>query len=125
MKNYFRYLLTGALLLVALIISHDQKSEFHTAGIETPEIEQVELLAEVSASQSVRYTDPSSYRLYTALVKESFSERFNIYAFQDFASNQALLKVQTQIYLELKPALEIQSGQYKHHHSMFGDPPVV
>lgn len=125
MKHYFRYLITGAVLLIALIIFHDQKSELHTAGIETPEIEQIGLLAEVSVSQSARSTDPTSCRLYTAIVKDSFSGRFNIYAFQDFATNQTLLKLQIHIYLELKSDLEFQSIQYLHHHSGFGDPPVA
>jgi len=122
-KHYFRYLVTGAVLLVALIIFNDKKSELPSTGTETPEIEQVELLAELCSTPFARFTDPSYWL--SAIVKEFFSGRFKIKAFKDFASPQTLLKAQIRIYLEHKSDLEFQSDQYLHHHTSREEPPLT
>jgi len=122
-KNYFQYLFTGALLLVALIIFNRQDSEGTTQDRDTPDIAQIELLAEVNSSQFANSAVPP-FRL-TVAVNESFSGNLHRRKFQYFASHQTLYKAQKQLYLELKPDLDFQSGLYLYHHPRFGDPPVA
>lgn len=114
---------TGAVLLVALIIFNSQENKHSTQGADTPDIEQIELLAEVYSNPFTGSTIPS-YRL-TVVVSKSFSGNLNHSEYQHFASHQTLFIAQKHLYLELKSDLEFQSGQYLHYHPRFGDPPVA
>ena len=123
MKNYFHFLFTCALLLVAFIVFNGPESEGPTGEADTPVFSQIEQQAEVNFSQCTNSAVPP-FRLF-AVVNESFSGSLNHPGLEHFASHQTLFKARKQLYLELKPDLDFKSGQNYHPHSRFEDPPVA
>jgi hypothetical protein len=121
-KHYFQYLFSGAVLLVALMISNGQKNESPNTVTGNPVTDHIELLAELSPGQYFGLTF-SSCNHSSVLVKESLLDRHKDHESLDSAVNQTLLKTQMLIHLELKPGLDFQSGQILHHLSGFADPP--
>jgi len=112
-----------ALLLVALMIFNGQKSECVTQETGNPDIERIELLAEVCSNQLASSSVPSYWR-YSRVIIEAISGNFNHLEYLNLAEHQIRIKAQMQIHLELKPVIYFQSGQNLHHRSRYDDPPV-
>ena len=118
MKYLFRFLFTGAILLVSLMIFNGQKNEDLAQAREHPDIEHIELQAEICfmriASSSV-----FSYWRSTGVIMVPVSD--NLYD----PGYLLRLKIQTQIHRELKPELNYHSGHYLQHQSPFEEPPIA
>ena len=115
---------TGAVLLVALMIFNDQKSECVTQETGRPDIEHIELLAEVCSNQLASSSVPSHWR-YSGVIIEAISGKFNSIKYLNSVEHLIRFNTQMQIHLELKPDLDFQTGQNLHHYSGYEDPPVA
>jgi len=111
-------LFTGAILMVSLIILNGQKNEDIPQEREHPDIEHIELQAEICfpriASSSVL-----SYWRSTGVIM--------VPVLDNLSDPECLLsfKNQMRIHRELKPELDFQSGHYLQHHSPFEDPLIA
>ena len=114
---------SGALLLVALMIFNGQKSECVTQETGNPDIERIELLAEVCSNQLASSSVPS-YWHYSRVIIEAISGKFTSIEYLNSVEDLIRFNTQMQIHLELKPGLDFQSGQNLHHRSRYDDPPV-
>lgn len=114
---------TGAVLLVALMIFNGQKSECDTLETGNPDIEHIDLQAEVCSNQTAASSVPS-YLRYSGVVIEAISGKFNSIEYLNSVEQLIRYNTQMQIHLELKPDLDFQSGQNLHHRSRYDDPPV-
>ena len=118
MKLLSRFLFTAAILLVSLMIFNGQKNEDPTRVRENPDIEHIELQAEICftriASSSIfSYQRNSGERIVPA--SESFNDPEYLIR----------LKIQIKIHHELLPELDHQSGHFLQHHSPFEDPLIA
>jgi len=120
-KHYFHFLFAFALLLGSLIVFNVQKPECFTLVSENPDIEHVELLAEVpsgnAAASSVQSIRPNS-----GIIHEFISGKLKQPENRNFADHRVRMKTQMQIHLDLKPVLSKQSGPYLYHRSSYDDP---
>ena len=114
----------GVLLLGSLILFNNQKSECLTQLRENPEIEHIELLAEVPPSNAPE-SSVQSNRKYSGIVHEFISAKLKQLEYRNITDHQVRMKTQMQIHLELLPVLGIQSGQDLHHRSSYDDPPFL
>ena len=118
MKHLFRFLFTGAILLASLIILNSQKSEDIARHGEHPDIEHIELQAEICSIRIASSSGLSSWRNSVAIevpVSDHCSD----------SEYLLRLKNQMQIHRELLPELGHQSGHYLQHHSPFEDPLIA
>ena len=113
MKHYFHFLFTGAVLLVSLMIFNGQKELCDTHATSNPDIEHIDLLAEICSTQIASTSVPSYWHN---------SGNLNHLEYLNTVEHQIRLKTQMQIHLELKPGLDFQSGQNLHPHSRYEDP---
>ena len=103
MKHLFRFLFTGAILLVSLLIFNNQKGEYPSKERENPDTALVELHAEICftriASSSIlsfpRHS-PELWVISSDQIKDT-----------EFLMRQ---KIQMHIHQEIKPDLSSQSG---------------
>jgi len=117
-KHLFRLLFTGAILLVSLIIFNGQKNEDFAQVSEHPDIEHVELQAEICFARTASATTLSNWRT---------SGEINVPVSEHLNDPEYLLRLkkQMQIHRDLKPELGYQSGHYLQHHSLFEDPLIA
>ena len=124
MKHLGHILFAFALLLGLLIISHHQKGENARHEGEPPDLEHIEIAAEIHAFRiKESRTQPSSSL--SALTSRIFGEKFRDPADLNHSSYQVLIKIQQDIFLELKPVIDFRSGQYHYYPSTYGDPPGI
>ncbi|MEA3460339.1 MAG: hypothetical protein U9R49_00580 [Bacteroidota bacterium] len=123
MKLYFHFLFSCALLLGSLIVFNVQKPESLTLVSENPDIEHVELQAEINSNQ----TSASSVPSIRLSLKESFelvTGNLKHLEYLSSADHLARIKMQVLIHLEIKPVLGTQSGQDHHQSHRYEDPPL-
>jgi len=113
-KQLSRFLFTAAILLVSLLIYNGQKGEDITRQGEHPNIEHIELQAEICIT---RFTSASvlSFWRNSGVIIEPPAGNLNDPEYL------IRLKIQTQIHQELKPGLDFQSDPYLQHHSPYED----
>jgi len=117
-KHLFRILFTAAILLVSLMIFNGQKSEDLTRASENPDIERIELQAEICFMRIASASGQSNWRSPGAgIVPVSSNTNDSEY--------QIRLKHQMQIHREFLPELVYQSGHYLQHHTSFEDPLIA
>lgn len=114
---------TGAVLLVSLMIFNGQKDESNTRVTANPDIEHITLTAEI-ASPQIASTSVSSYWRNSGILSEPVSDYLQYLEYLNFVEHQIRLKAQMQIHQELKPGINIQSGQLLHYRPRYDDPPV-
>ena len=118
MKHLFRILFTGTILLVSLIIFNGQKDEDIARHGEHPDIEYIELQAEICSIRIASSSGLSFWRNSVA-IKVPVSDHFKD------AEYLLRLKNQMEIHRELLPELDRQSGHYLQNHSPFEDPLIA
>jgi len=111
-----------ALLLGSLILFNSQKSESTRQVAEIPDIEYIDLQAEVPSNTAAASLVPSKQSSGTVL--ESITGKLKHPEYLNFAAHQVLIKTQIQIHLELKHLIGFQSDTYLHHRSSYDDPPL-
>ncbi len=121
MKHYFQFIFAGVLLLGSLILFNNQKSECLTQLRENPEIEHIELLAEVPPS-NVPESSVQSNSKSSGIVHEFISGKLKQLEYRKFTDHQVRMKTQMQIHLDLKPVLSKQSGPFLYYRSSYDDP---
>jgi hypothetical protein len=109
------------LLLSSLILFNNQKSECLSQARENPEIEHIELLAELPSSNATE-SSVQSNRHNSGIVHEFISGKLKQLEYRNFAHHQVRMKTQMQIHLDLKPVLSKHSGPYLYHRSSYDDP---
>ena len=114
---------SGALLLGSLIVFNGQKSECDTLETGNPDIEHIDLQAEVCSNKTAASSVPS-YRHNSGVVYESISGNLNHLEYLNLAKHLIRIKAQMQIHLELKPVIGFQTGRNLHHRSRYDDPPI-
>lgn len=122
MKHHFHILFAGALLLTSLIILHHQKGEGTGQPEEIPGMQHLELAAEIPALgiKETRIPPGSSYPV---MLSPALSAKLLNPASQNSAALQVRIKKQRDIYLEMRPVLDLRSGKHLYHPSVYGDPP--
>ena len=122
MKHRFHILIALALLIGSLIIFHHLNSASVGQAAEVPDLEHIELAAEVPALRinDSRIQPDISYPVGRSLL---CSANLRDPASPDTVSFQVSIKIQRDIYQELRPVLDFGSGQYLYHPSAYGDPP--
>jgi hypothetical protein len=117
-RHLFRFLFTGAILMVSLMIYNGQKGEDITQQEEHPNIEHIELQAEIC---SIRIASSSGLSNWQSTGASIVPAKYNT----DDPGYKLRLKHQIQIHRELLPELDYQSGHYLQHHSSFEDPLIA
>jgi len=117
-KHLSRFLFTGAILLVSLMIFNGQKGESVTQTRENPDIEHIELQAEICFTRIASSSVLSNWRSTGA---SNVPAKYNT----DDPGYKLRLKHQIQVHRELLPELDYQSGHYLQHHSSFEDPLIA
>ena len=123
MKHHFHFLFAAALLLGSLILFNNQKSECLSQLNENPQIEHMELLAEIP-SRNATESRVQSDRYIWEIVYKFISRQFRHPESLDYKEHQVCMKRQMQIHLELKPLIAKLSGPYLLHRPSYDDPPV-
>jgi hypothetical protein len=123
-KSYFQFLLTGALLLVGLMLYNGQRPENADRTTDHQDYIQVDQQAEVCFSQMFGSSVPS-FPLVVKADYRSPSDHPNRPEIIHFSTVQNQYKSQMQVHLDLKPGLSVQSGQNLHRFSSYGDPPLA
>jgi len=117
-KHLFRLLFTGVILLVSLMIFNGQKNEDTSQAREHPDIEHIDLQAEICFEHFASSPVLSSWRNTGASILPVSNN-------PDDPEYQIRLKNQMRIHRELLPELDFQSGHYLQHHSPFEDPQIA
>ena len=114
----------GVILLGSLILFNKQKSESDTQITDNPDLVHIELLADICSNQIAAST-LTSHRHIPELADAFKAGNLKHLEYLNSADNQARIKMQMLIHLELLPVLGIQSGQDLHHRSSYDDPPFL
>jgi len=111
-------LFTAAILLVSLMIFNGQKNEDFAQAGEHPDIEHIELQAEICFLRIASSSVLSNWRSTGAIM---------VPVLDNFHDPECLLRFKNQmrIHRELLPELAYQSGHYLQHHSPFEDPLIA
>jgi hypothetical protein len=122
-KHLLQYLFTGAVLLMALIISSGQKNERTGKLRKNPGTEHWEVLAELSSNQLAGFTFPAFSRD-PVLVNHSIPVQRSDHESVNSATSRVLFKIQLQIHLDHKLDLDFQSCRTFYHTPRSDDPPL-
>jgi hypothetical protein len=117
-KHLSRFLFSAAILLVSLMIFNGQKSEDPTRVSENPDIERIELQAEICFTR-IASSSVSSYQRNSG---ESIVPVLDSFNDPEYLIR---LKIQMQVHQELLPELAHKSGHFLQHHSPFEDPLIA
>ena len=122
MKHLSQLLFAGALLLGSLIMFHHQKSEPAGDLRESAPVALSELAAELPV-QRISETDIQLISLPSFMSDQTLSGDLRNTPYPHAASCRMRMKAQMDIYLELKPVLDLRSGRHISYPSGDGDPP--
>lgn len=124
MKHHFHIIFAGALLLGSLILFHNQNSEDLEQISALPDLEDIELAAELPLLRFFEYRIHPD-RHYSIQVHKFNTGKQRNPAYYNTHLLQMRLKMQMDMYLELKANLDFRWGQYFCHPASFDDPPAV
>ena len=122
MKHVFHIVFGAALFLGSLILFHNQKSECAEQTQKIPDLDQVELTAELPVLRSEVRIHPDRYC--SMPVHQFIAGKLRNLSYLNNDQFQMRFKTQMNMYLELKPDLDFRSGQCLCHPARLPDPPL-
>ena len=122
MKYHFHILFAAVLLLGSFILLHNQKSDSIAQTREIPAMEDIHLAAELPVQRTIE-SSLNACRHQSLLEFKDITERYRDVDNLRPDLCQIRAKTQLKLFLEIKPILNLISGQYFYHPSSYGDPP--